>query len=127
LRRLTAPRWGRPALPGGAAARGRTLPEAIAGVRGRLRRGRTDFDGKLDSLGWDDHRAESLYTTRFLLRGEPAFYAVDDSFPAITAAGLARILRRPELVRAVDYRIDVTALEPARPPACFARSADEED
>ena len=111
----------------GAATRGRTLPEVIASVRGRLRRGRTDFDGKLDSLGWDDHRAESLYTTRFLLRGEPAFYAVDDSFPAITAAGLARILRRPELVRAVDYRIDVTALEPARPPACFARSADEED
>ena len=111
----------------GAATRGRTLPEAIAGVRGRLHRGRTDFDGKLDSLGWDDHRAESLYTTRFLLRGEPAFYAVDDAFPAITAAGLARILRRPELVRAVDYRIDVTALEPVRPPACFARSTDKED
>ena len=72
---------------------GRTLPEAIEGVRGQLRRGRTDFDGKLESLGWDDHRAESLYTTRFLLRSEPAFYTVDDSFPAITAAGLAQILR----------------------------------
>jgi len=111
----------------GAAARGRTLPEAIEGVRGQLRRGRTDFDGKLESLGWDDHRAESLYTTRFLLRSEPAFYTVDDSFPAITAAGLAQILRRPELVRTVDYRIDVTALEPVRPPACFARSTDKEN
>ena len=105
----------------------RRLKQHTHAYNPRLHRGRTDFDGKLDSLGWDDHRAESLYTTRFLLRGEPAFYAVDDSFPAITAAGLARILRRPELVRAVDYRIDVTALEPVQPPACFTRSTDKED
>lgn len=111
----------------GAATRGRTLPEVIEDIRGRLRRGRTDFDGKLDSLGWDGRRAESLYTTRFILRSEPAFYAVDDAFPAITAAGLARILQRPELVRAVAYRIDVTALESILPPAYFTRNADEED
>lgn len=110
----------------GASAEGRTLPEVIEGVRGRLRRGRTRFDDELDSLGWDDLRAENLYTTRFLLRSDPAFYAVDDAFPAITDAGLSRILRRPELVRAVAYRIDVTALEPIRPPAYFARNTDEE-
>lgn len=111
----------------GASADGRTLPEVIEGVRGRLRRGRTRFDDELDSLGWDGRRAESLYTTRFILRSEPAFYAVDDAFPAITAAGLARILQRPELVRAVAYRIDVTALESILPPAYFTRNADEED
>ena len=111
----------------GASAQGRTLPEAIEALRGRLRNGKTIFDDRLEALGWSDHRARNLYTARFLLRSEPAFYAVDGPFPAITTDGLARILQRPELVRAVDYRIDVTALGPIRPPACFAGDADEED
>ena len=106
----------------GASAEGRTLPEAIETLRGRLQRGRTAFDNRLESLGWSDHRAESLYTVRFLLRSEPVFYVVDDSFPAITTDGLARILARPDLVRLVDYRIDVTTLDPCRPLASFANS-----
>ena len=111
----------------GASAEGRTLPEAIEMLRGRLQRGRTAFDDRLESLGWSDHRAESLYTARFLLRSEPAFYTVDDSFPAITTDGLARILARPDLVRLVDYRIDVTTLDPCGPPASLVDdSADDE-
>ena len=111
----------------GASAGGRTLPEAIEMLRGRLQRGRTAFDDRLESLGWSDHRAESLYTARFLLRSEPAFYTVDDSFPAITTDGLARILARPDLVRLVDYRIDVTTLDPCGPPASLVDdSADDE-
>ena len=111
----------------GASAEGRTLPEAIGTLRGRLQRGRTAFDDRLESLGWSDHRAESLYTARFLLRSEPAFYTVDDSFPAITTGGLARILARPDLVRLVDYRIDVTTLDPCGPPASLVDdSADDE-
>lgn len=106
----------------GASAEGRTLPEAIETLRGRLQRGRTAFDNRLESLGWSDHRAESLYTVRFLLRSEPVFYVVDDSFPAITTDGLARILARPDLVRLVDYRIDVTTLDPCRPLASFVNS-----
>lgn|GEM_PF-458945 len=99
----------------GSSVEGRTLPEVIGALRGGLQRGRAAFDERLGSLGWSDCRAEILYTTRFLLRSEPAFYAVDESFPAITADGLAQILARPDLVRLVDYRIDVTALEPCPP------------
>lgn len=96
----------------GAAGNGETLPELIERIRRRLRSGRTDFDDRLTDCGWEDAQADRLYTTRLLVRSEPRFYTVDEDFPAITSAGLSRIVTRPELVRSIDYRIDVTDLEP---------------
>ncbi|WP_315583840.1 PD-(D/E)XK motif protein [Actinomyces viscosus] len=96
----------------GAADNGETLPEAIERIRRRLRSGRTDFDDKLAESGWKDAQADRLYTARLLVRSEPRFYAVDENFPVITSAGLSSIVARPELVRSIDYRIDVTDLEP---------------
>ena len=98
----------------------------IERIRRRLRAGRTAFNDKLADLGWQDARADRLYTTGLLLRSEPHFYCVDSDFPALTADGLGKILARPELVRSIDYRIDLTDLEPeADPPTEFTASAQE--
>ena len=110
----------------GASTNGTTLPGLIERIRSRLRGGLTAFDDSLADVGWEDARADRLYTARLLLRSEPRFYIVDDDFPAITSAGLAGILARPELVRGIDYRIDVTDLDPeVDPPAEFTASARE--
>lgn len=112
----------------GAAGNGQTLPELIERIRRRLRSGRTDFDDRLTDCGWEDAQADRLYTTRLLVRSEPRFYTVDGAFPAITSAGLSRIVTRPELVRSIDYRIDVTDLEPeGTTPAEFAAAPTHED
>ena len=112
----------------GAAGNGETLPELIERIRRRLRSGRTDFDDRLTDCGWEDAQADRLYTTRLLVRSEPRFYTVDEDFPAITSAGLSRIVTRPELVRSIDYRIDVTDLEPeGTVPAEFAAAPTHED
>ena len=112
----------------GAAGNGETLPELIKRIRRRLRSGRTDFDDRLTECGWEDAQADRLYTMRLLVRSEPRFYAVDGGFPAITSAGLSRIVARPELVRSIDYRIDVTDLEPEGiAPAEFATAPMHED
>lgn len=112
----------------GAAGNGETLPELIERIRRRLRSGRTDFDDRLTDCGWEDAQADRLYTTRLLVRSEPRFYTVDGVFPAITSAGLSRIVTRPELVRSIDYRIDVTDLEPeGTAPAEFTTAPTHED
>ena len=112
----------------GAAGNGETLPELIERIRRRLRSGRTDFDDRLTDCGWEDAQADRLYTTRLLVRSEPRFYTVDEAFPAITSAGLSRIVTRPELVRSIDYRIDVTDLEPeGTAPAEFTTAPTHKD
>lgn len=112
----------------GAAGNGETLPELIERIRRRLRSGRTVFDDRLTDCGWEDAQADRLYTTRLLVRSEPRFYTVDKAFPAITSAGLSRIVTRPELVRSIDYRIDVTDLEPeGTAPAEFTTAPMHED
>ena len=112
----------------GAAGNGETLPELIERIRRRLRSGRTDFDDRLTDCGWEDAQADRLYTTRLLVRSEPFFYTVDEDFPAITSAGLSRIVTRPELVRSIDYRIDVTDLEPeGTAPAEFTTAPTHKD
>ena len=112
----------------GAAGNGETLPELIERIRRRLRSGRTDFDDRLTDCGWEDAQADRLYTTRLLVRSEPRFYNVDGAFPAITSAGLSPIVTRPELVRSIDYRIDVTDLEPqGTAPAEFTAAPTHED
>ncbi|OLO43814.1 hypothetical protein BKH31_11945 [Actinomyces oris] len=112
----------------GAAGNGETLPELIERIRRRLRSGRTDFDDRLTDCGWEDAQSDRLYTTRLLVRSEPRFYTVDEDFPAITSAGLSQIVTRPELVRSIDYRIDVTDLEPeGTAPAEFTTAPTHED
>ncbi|MBJ2329797.1 PD-(D/E)XK motif protein [Schaalia cardiffensis] len=111
----------------GASNRGLTLTELVGAVRRGLRLMRTELDERLELMGWRDPDAEELFTSRFLQRTAPRFYDVDDSFPAITSDGLSRILERPELVRGVDYRIDVSAIEGTDAPAWSMTMRDEQE
>ncbi|MCD7100724.1 PD-(D/E)XK motif protein [Pseudoclavibacter sp. 13-3] len=101
----------------GAAAEGETLTERVRRVRGLLERSLRVFDDRLRGLGWDVRTADDLYTRRYLSRSEPRAYTVDADFPAIGSEDIASIVARPELVVGLVYRIDVTGLEAAEPPA----------
>lgn len=104
----------------GAALQGKTLPQCIAKVRGALQRSTRVFDDRLRAIGWRDTDSLTLYTRRFLPRSAPRSYRVDADFPAITSDGLAAIIRRPELVVGIAYRIDVSGIQPSTPPAALA-------
>ncbi|MCJ1696096.1 PD-(D/E)XK motif protein [Rathayibacter caricis] len=104
----------------GAAAGGETLPERVRRVRGLLTRGTRVFEERLRSLGWYDLNADEVYTRGYVLRSTPRSYPVGEDFPAIVPDGLARIVRRPELVVGLAYRIDVTGLPVGSPPAELA-------
>lgn len=92
----------------GAAEHGETLVERVRRVRGMLNRSVRIFDERLHRMGWRDRDADELYTRRFVARSMPRTYPVDDAFPAITPEGIAAIVRRPELVVGLVYRLDLT-------------------
>lgn len=101
----------------GASNEGETLPERVLRVRGLLSRSRRIFDERLRAIGWEPRISDDLYTRRFIDRSLPRAYAVMGDFPAIDPEGIASIIVRPELVVGLVYRIDVTALNAAEPPA----------
>ena len=101
----------------GAASDGETLPERVRRVRAMLKNSARMYDDRLASLGWDPQTAEDLYVQKYLARSNPRSFLVDESFPAITHQGITSILRRPEFIVSVEYRIDVTAFNDTTPPA----------
>ncbi|MHA3700637.1 PD-(D/E)XK motif protein [Jatrophihabitans sp. YIM 134969] len=58
---------------------------------------------------------EPQYTQAWSLRATPAFYVVDDKFPAITPRRLQNSVPRSELLLEVRYRVDLSGLEPTDP------------
>jgi hypothetical protein len=104
----------------GAAAEGETLPERVRRVRGLLTRGVRVFEERLRAVGWDDMNADEVYTRGYVLRSTPRCYHVDEDFPAVVPDGLALIVRRPELVVGLVYRINVTGIAAGSPPAELA-------
>ncbi len=104
----------------GAASEGESLPDRVRRVRAMLDNSAQLYDQRLASLGWDPQNADELYTQRYIARGAPRVYLVDETFPAITNQGIASILNRPESVISVEYRIDVTALTGTTPPAMLS-------
>jgi hypothetical protein len=95
---------------------GFTLPELIDLARARVDQMRAALDVALDRIGWSDSDAD-LYPTRFVLRSQPRALLVDAAFPAITSQRLDTIVPQRNLVSAVSYRIDVSHLPAAMPPA----------
>lgn len=64
-----------------------------------------------------------LYSSYWSLRSEPAWFAVDGSFPAITDASVAAMVPDPAAVLAVSYRIDLSTRAPGHtlvPAHCFS-------
>lgn len=100
----------------GAAHEGFTLPELVGLTRSKLDRTRRTFDAALERVGWSDDDAD-LYRTRFQYRSVPRAFLVDDRFPAITGPRLDEVVPQRTLVSGVSYRVDVTHLPFAAPPA----------
>lgn len=92
---------------------------SLAGMVGELRTAFGEqsarFIDYLRSIGWRDVDHQ-LYTGKYILRAAPATYLVDEQFPAITRARIDDVVPQAELVSAVSYRVDVTALDAATPP-----------
>jgi hypothetical protein len=89
---------------------GRTLPAIIGDLRKSL--DRESFNTKLSRLGWDDDLSD-LYPERWIVRTEPAAFAVDDAFPAITPSILATTVADAGLVTDLRYRLDLTDRNPS--------------
>lgn len=100
---------------GGRAAQAFTLPDVVDRIRSRLAEPDV-LDIGLAGVGYRSHDA-GLYRDRYLVRTVPRAYLVDDDFPAISRRSLEAMVPAAESVTSVTYRIDVTALESARPPA----------
>jgi len=97
-------------------ARGVSLVGLVSDVMAALTTRRDRFVEHLAGIGW---RAEDsdLYRDRYLLRSMPQAYLVDDGFPALTQVRLSTVVPHPELVGAVNYRVDVSGLDPSDPGA----------
>lgn len=104
----------------GAATDGETLPQRVRRVRGLLARGTRVFEERLRAVGWDDFNADDVYTRGYVPRSTPRCYLVDEDFPAVVPDGIAHIVRRPELVVGLVYRIDVSSMTVGSPPAELA-------
>lgn len=98
----------------GTAAEGFSLADVVGRVRGLLSSSSDSFNAHLGSQGWRDGDID-LYNERYMPRTRPRAYLVDDRFPAITRERLDVVVPQPELVGAVTYRVDLTAMAPRNP------------
>jgi hypothetical protein len=98
------------------AMQGLSLPDLVDLARNRLSGASGDLETKLDAVGFSSDDA-SLYTRRYLIRGEPVFYPVNNAFPALTHARLDASVPDAVRISEVQYLLDVTGLPEA--PAFF--------
>lgn len=69
----------------------------------------------LSDAGYRDRHAD-LYRSRWNLRSVPAFYAVDESFPAVTLDRLATVVPAVGCLTDVRYRLNLDSLTPVAGP-----------
>lgn len=84
------------------------------------------FNEYLDGLGWRSSDMES-YRTKYVLRSRPAFYPVDERFPALRDSALRQAIPNYEHLSEVSYRTDVSHLQPAPVPDALTGFADYAD
>lgn len=90
-------------------AEGLSLPTLVRQLQTSFTDELEAFDGHLADVGWASTDA-SFYANDYLLRSKPAFYMVDDNFPAITPPRLHQAVPMPERIDGVVYTVDVTDL-----------------
>jgi hypothetical protein len=88
---------------------GLSLPQIVAGARALPAAPMAQLNDRLDSAGYQDRHAD-LYLTRWRFRSEPAFFAVDGRFPALTLARIASGVPSTERIEDVRYRIGLDGL-----------------
>lgn len=105
---------------------GRSLVDLVGAVRALAPNSRSSLDPLIEARGFRDGDAD-LYPTRWVLRTQPIFYLVDESFPAITSTSLPRAVPRPDLVTALNYQLDLTDYPPSVAPPGLLGLLDSEE
>jgi Putative PD-(D/E)XK family member, (DUF4420) len=94
---------------------GQTLAEMIDEAR-QLTSDHRELERSLARAGWRE-RDRATYRTPYRLRSVPVAYRIDDSFPALTRAAVARGCPHPELIIDATYVVDVSGLTHGDPPS----------
>ncbi|MDT4991710.1 MAG: hypothetical protein QOH97_1602 [Actinoplanes sp.] len=95
---------------------GRGLADLVDDVRAAAAAAVGALDVSLGRAGWRE-RDRSLYRECRTLRSGPAAYPVDANFPVLNREVIRRGCSQPSLILGATYSIDVTTLEPSRPPS----------
>ncbi|WP_157173957.1 PD-(D/E)XK motif protein [Rhodococcus sp. JVH1] len=93
---------------------GATLAELVESVRELPGIPLGEVDRHLEANGYYARHAD-LYRARWALRSAPAFYLVDDEFPAFTATRVGECIPNSQRVRDIRYRINLDGLVSAAP------------
>ena len=96
------------------AENGCTLPELVAYARGVAGMPVVALNKSLEDYGYYDLHAD-LYIEDWRLRSAPAFYLVDDQFPALTTDRLFSAVPDAGRIVGLRYRINVDGLAPQAP------------
>lgn len=68
----------------------------------------------LDRIGWRSWYRD-LYRERWCLRGAPAWFAIDERFPALTRPRVASVVPEAERLVEVSYRVDLEGIVEDQP------------
>jgi hypothetical protein len=98
---------------------GLTLGQMVSSVRAKSGGYRPKVDAALEAMGWEDADVQ-LYNTFWTLRNQPRAFDVDDRFPALTAARLAKVIPNLKAVSELSYRLDLTHFTPSALPEPLA-------
>lgn len=102
---------------------GQTLSEIVDETR-RMANDHPELAKSLVRAGWRE-RDRNTYRTPYRLRSTPTAYMIDDHFPSITRAALAKVSAHPGSIIDASYVIDVTGLTPGEPPRPARRFTEE--
>ena len=85
---------------------GASLAELVGATRRLATTAGIQLDAALFHAGYRDAH-EDLYQKKWSLRSRPSFFAVDDSFPAVTLPRLADVVPDSQRVAELRYRINL--------------------
>ncbi len=88
---------------------GMSLAHLVAGSRALPAVPTEQLNALLESAGYYDRHAD-LYRTRWRFRSEPAFFAVDDQFPALTLPRVVSSVPAAQRIEDVRYRVSLDGL-----------------
>ncbi len=90
------------------------IPELVDRTRRLPGMPLSELNTALEKYGYRDVHAD-LYTDEWRLRSAPAFYLVDDQFPALTRDQLKAAVPASEKIVELRYRINVDEITPQEP------------
>lgn len=95
----------------GASSGGFSLFSLVQEIRDLLPEKATIFNEALEKVGCHNEDLE-YYKKSYVLRSNPSFYVVDDTFPRLRTSHLEQVVPNYEYISDVSYRINVSRLVP---------------